>query len=98
MRTLPDLAGNGLNLGPRTLYGMGMQNVAICSLHGNLQVTETLIKLTFELFASLLFPTEPPRASSASNEGGVDDEDAKVIQAAKSKPQSRSPSCFVPSI
>ena len=40
----------------------------------------------------------PQAASSAANEGGVDDEDAKVIQAAKSKPQSRSPSCFVPSV
>jgi hypothetical protein len=72
--------------------------VAICSLHGNLRITEKLIKLTFELIVSLLFPTEPPQASSAANEGGVDDKDAKVIQTAKSKPQSRSPSCFVPSI
>lgn len=83
---------------PRTIYGMGMQNVAICSLHGNLRITETLIKLTFELIVSLLFPTEPLQALSAANEGGVDDEDAKDIQTAKSKPQSRSPSCFVPSI
>ncbi len=64
---------------PRTIYGMDMQNVAICSLHGNLRVTETLIKLTFELIVSLLFPTEPPQASSAANEGGVDDEDANVL-------------------
>ncbi len=75
-----------------------MQNVAICSLHGNLRVTEALIKLTFELISSLLFPTEPPQASSAANDGGVDDEDAKDIQAAKCKAQSRFPSCFVPSV